>query len=396
MANVQKYTASASGALAAHYERRKDEQGGYIKLRNQDIDPAKSHLNYNLARQHDDGQMNFIKQRISEVRCQKRADVNVMCSWVVTLPTYHHTNPNMHVTPNREEIERLFFKSTYQFLADRYGESNVISAYVHKDEKTPHMHFSFVPVTEDKKRGCYKVSAKEVLTRQDLKTFHTDLERHLDTNDRNWHFNVINEATKDGNKEIAELKKQTAHAEVQQATQKATEAINNMNALERQKNTLQGEIESLQTVKEELTAAEVEALKGTKTITGALKGVSYIEYEALKATAVKVKSMEAERDRAEKRASAAEQKVKTAYADANAKLAAKIKEVENDRPSMKMYMEVDKLEKENKRLTILIEKIQNFLEKRFPQVYEALKNTLKNQSRSQEKNSRNRGSDRER
>ena len=42
------------------------------------------------------------------------------------------------------------------------------------------MHFAFVPVTEDK-RGGEKVSAKEVITKNDLKTFHTDLERHLDS-----------------------------------------------------------------------------------------------------------------------------------------------------------------------------------------------------------------------
>lgn len=333
MANAQKYTRAACGHLAAHYERRKDEKGEYVKFGNQDIDPQKSHLNYNLAPRRGLEQIDFIRQRTTEARTLKRDDVNVMCSWVVTLPEYRHHNQNIHVSPDKEQVERLFFERTYQFLCDRYGEQNVISAYVHKDEKTPHMHFAFVPVTEDKKRGGEKVSAKEVITKNDLKTFHTDLEHHLDSF-RDWHFEVVNEATKDGNKEIAELKKQTAHEEVLKAQQ-----------------------EALQTEKEVLTAAEVEAIKGEKTLLGGLKGVTHKEFEAVKRTAVAVESMTAERDqalaraeRADLRATAAEAKVKTAYEDANRQLQAKIREVEQDRPSMKAQMEIVQLRKENQTL----------------------------------------------
>ena len=108
-----------------------------------------------------------------------------------------------------------------------------------------------MPVTEDKKRGGEKVSAKEVITKNDLKTFHTDLERHLDSF-RDWHFEVVNEATKDGNKEIAELKKQTAHEEVLKAQQEALQARQralqeqeSIKPLVEQKNALRGENRSL-------------------------------------------------------------------------------------------------------------------------------------------------------
>jgi uncharacterized protein YpbB len=43
------------------------------------------------------------------------------------------------------------------------------------DEVQPHMHFAFVPVTKDKKKGNFKVSVKEVITKSDLKSFHQDL-----------------------------------------------------------------------------------------------------------------------------------------------------------------------------------------------------------------------------
>ena len=102
---------------------------------------------------------------------------------------------------------------------------------------------------------------------------------------------------------------------------------------------------------------EVEAIKGEKTLLGGLKGVTHKEFEAVKRTAAAVESMTAERDqalaraeRADLRATAAEAKVESAYADANRQLQAKIREVEQDRPSMKAQMEIVQLRKENQTL----------------------------------------------
>lgn len=67
MANAQKYTRAACGHLAAHYERKKDEKGEYIKFGNQDIDPQKTHLNYNLAPRRGLEQIDFIRQRTRSV-----------------------------------------------------------------------------------------------------------------------------------------------------------------------------------------------------------------------------------------------------------------------------------------------------------------------------------------
>lgn len=409
MANAQKYTKSACGHMTAHYERAKDENGEYIKFGNQNIDPSRTHLNYNLApfRVSDgvsggSGQIDFIRQRTTEARTLNRADVNVMVSWVVTLPKYQKivTDPNIaHVSFDKDMAERLFFQRTYDFLADRYGEKNVVSAYVHMDEVTPHMHFAFVPVTEDKKRGGEKVSAKQVVDRKDLQTFHTDLERYLDSF-HDFHFEVVNEATKDGNKEVAELKKQTAHEEVLKAQQEAVEARQralqeqeSIKPLVEQKNSIRGEIEALQTEKEQLTTAEVEAIKAEKTLLGGLKGVTYKEFEAVKRTALAVDSISAERDqavaraeRADLRATQAEAKVERAYADANRQLQAKIAEVEQDRPSLKMTQENIQLRKENQSLKTenstlqskvadlegMVRRLLQVIREKLPEVYAAL------------------------
>lgn len=211
MANCQKYTKAATGHLTKHFERAKDVNGDYIKFGNQEIDTEKSDQNYNLAPGHN--QIEFIRQRCGEVQCLNRKDVNVMCSWVVTAPK------NLD-----QGEEKAFFKHTYDFLAKRYGEKNVISSYVHLDEKSPHMHFAFVPVAMDKNKGIEKVSAKEVITRNDLQSFHKDLEKHLERA-LGHEVDILNEATKEGNKSIDELKRGTAIKEVSAIKQKVSKIV---------------------------------------------------------------------------------------------------------------------------------------------------------------------------
>lgn len=223
MAHVAKFTTASTGHLSAHFERRKGDDGQYIKFGNQNIDLSKSGMNYNLAPNRKQGRVEFIRQRLKEVRCQKRDDVKVMCSWVITMPKEYGRVDNLLCSIDHKKLENLFFERTYQFLSARYGEANVISSFVHKDEVSPHMHFSFVPCTEDKKRGGLKVSAKEVLTKRDLQTFHTNLEQYLD-HFHDWNFEVVNEATKDGNKTVTALKKETAHKEIAESQKRAQEA----------------------------------------------------------------------------------------------------------------------------------------------------------------------------
>ena len=164
MAHVQKFSKSAVAGLSSHIERKT------LNHSNEDIDTDKSDLNYDLCEK--EGTMNErLADRLEDVHCLNRADVKVMADWVLTLPQ------NLKELP--EESQKQFFEQSYEFLSDRYGKENVLSAMVHNDETTPHMHFSFVPVTFDEKKQHHKVSAKEVLTRQDLKTFHQALDKRL-------------------------------------------------------------------------------------------------------------------------------------------------------------------------------------------------------------------------
>jgi hypothetical protein len=196
MAHVQKFTKTAAGHMFKHFERAKNEQGEYIKFANQSIDLSKSDLNYNLAPERNMSQGDFVKKRCTDdgVRCMNRKDVNVMCSWIVTAP---------QKLP--EENHRQFFEEAYKFLSNRYGEENVVSAFVHNDETQAHIHFAFVPVITDKKRDGFKVSAKELVNKSDLLKFHPDLSKHM-ISVFGYDIGVENGATALGNQTVEQLK----------------------------------------------------------------------------------------------------------------------------------------------------------------------------------------------
>lgn len=282
MAHVMKFTKAACGHMFKHYERAKDKEGEYVKFENQDIDTTKSYLNYNLAPMQINGQGEFVKERCSEVKLQNRKDVNVMCSWVVTAPK-----------EIREDETETFFKETYKFLSERYGKENVVSAYVHMDETTPHIHFAFVPVVTDKKKGIQKVSAKEAIDRNHLRAFHTDLSVYMEkVFGRD--VGILNEATVEGNKTIEELKRGTLIEQAQEAhkiIEKAEELqsllpnlINDKSELERNIKALRGELEKVEG--KILTAKQVNAIDGKIPLLGdKIKDVTYKEYFDLKKTA---------------------------------------------------------------------------------------------------------------
>ena len=112
MAHLEKYTAAATGHMLAHYDRTHSSSTSCI-------DESRTALNYDLAEIDQPlPPLDFLHKRMSEIKVLKRADINVMCDWIVTAPK--------ELTP--EELP-LFFNETYKFLNGRYGKENVISAY---------------------------------------------------------------------------------------------------------------------------------------------------------------------------------------------------------------------------------------------------------------------------
>ena len=197
-----KYKRGAVGHMLRHYDRT---AAGHTS----DIDVNRSFDNYNLCTGAGSG-LERLRACVGTVnnkgwaKCQQRSDVNAMCDWIVTMPK--------DLSP---EYEERFFQAAYNYLANRFGVENgknIVSAFVHKDEVTPHMHFAFVPVVADKKKNRYKVSAKEAVTVADLRTIHKSMQQAL-THELGVAVNLLNGATKFGNRTIAQLKAVTAAKE---------------------------------------------------------------------------------------------------------------------------------------------------------------------------------------
>lgn len=164
MAHVEKFQAAALGRMCGHYERRAEIDHGYKR---ENIDNERSWLNYNLGPQRPESQVEFINDRIDSLNLKRRPrkDAVRMCDCVITMPK--------SFDPSRQ---REFFNAAYAFLSQRYGEENVVSAWVHRDEAMPHMHFAWVPVTQDG-----RLSAKTVVNRLNLKTLHPDMQVAMET-----------------------------------------------------------------------------------------------------------------------------------------------------------------------------------------------------------------------
>lgn len=277
MAHLKKYTKMTMGHMMAHYER------SATHISNENLDSTRTHLNYNLAcEQQPESPIDFIHGRLKEVRVLNRKDVNVFCDWVVTAP---------------KDLESAdysqFFKSTYDFLENRYGKANVIGAWVHMDEVTPHMHFAFLPVCLDKKKGDFKLSAKEVITRNDLQTFHNDLQRTLER-EMGKSVNVLNEATREGNVAVAELKKRGAKQRLDELAQEKEKIAREKKAVNQKFRQVQKANEQVNQSKEEVAAIMGKMERSLITKDPVFKGVSTAELKRMALQASQTAEMKLE------------------------------------------------------------------------------------------------------
>ena len=129
-----KHKGCPSGALEAHHERKKERYAS-----NPDIDTERSKYNFHTIKPKE-RYSRFIKHRIEESGCRTRKDSTRFVDTLVT------ASPEFFKGKSTQETA-AYFKWATEFLADRVGRENIISAVVHMDEKTPHLHLTFVPLT---------------------------------------------------------------------------------------------------------------------------------------------------------------------------------------------------------------------------------------------------------
>lgn len=140
-----KYKGPEIGQIEAHNERKKEKYAS-----NPDIDTSRSHLNFHLV--HPERKYRAEAERqIAQAGCRTRKDSVRVVETLVT------ASPGFFKGKKQAEV-RAFFEEAVRFIERRQPKDTIISAVVHMDEKTPHMHLSFVPLTKDG-----RLSAKDIV-----------------------------------------------------------------------------------------------------------------------------------------------------------------------------------------------------------------------------------------
>lgn len=204
--HVEKYKANGVYNVLKHDEPSK------ARAKQEHVDNDRTDLNYNLLDNDLSGFEIYKKEFESgKFSCQKRADVNTLCSICLTAP---------EGLPEAREAE--FFTCACNFFYNRYYPSPPVSAWVHKDEQgRPHLHYKFIPLAEGKKG--LRVNAAAVINKADLCNLHTDLQNYI-KEEMGLDLPIINGVTAIGNKTVQELKAETLQKEVE-ALEKKVQAL---------------------------------------------------------------------------------------------------------------------------------------------------------------------------
>ena len=147
-----KYKGPEIGRIEAHNERTKETYAS-----NPDVDLSRSKANFHLV-EPERAYRAEAERQIAAAGCRTRSDS------VRVVEALFTASPEFFQGKKPDEI-RAFFQEAMDFLTTYQAKETIISAVVHIDEKTPHMHLSFVPLTADG-RLCAKeiVGNKKKLT----------------------------------------------------------------------------------------------------------------------------------------------------------------------------------------------------------------------------------------
>ena len=141
-------------------ERENERDENYISD-NPQIDRARTKNNYRLVSSYGT-YTEFINNRLRELNLSPRKDAVVMNSFVV--------GSDKTFFDKLSKMQRyIFFENCAKFFAERYGEKNIISAVVHLDETTPHMHLNLMPITSDR-----RLCSKQLFDKPQLQKLQTD------------------------------------------------------------------------------------------------------------------------------------------------------------------------------------------------------------------------------
>ena len=149
---------------------------------------------------------------------------NVMCEFIIT------SDKEFFKSIGEEETKR-YFQTAYKFVANykNLGEDFIVSAKVHNDESTPHMHIVFIPVVHKNKNGneISKIACSEYWKGKDsykklqdsFYSYMTKSGFNLERGNKEENEHIpIEKLKKITNYEVQEMFKETTHYEQEKTT----------------------------------------------------------------------------------------------------------------------------------------------------------------------------------
>ena len=143
----EKLTKSQAIGICVHNDRKAKNHS------NKEIDISKSVLNYYFKKNESSYTKEFDKlKKKYNLQGQIRSNSIIMCEMIFT------SDKEFFDTIGMEETKR-YFEESYKFICNykNLGEKNIISAVVHFDETTPHMHLIYIPVIHTKDKDGHEI-----------------------------------------------------------------------------------------------------------------------------------------------------------------------------------------------------------------------------------------------
>ena len=335
VARMQKMKSGNLGGAYRHNERIFENHS------NKDIDPEKTHLNYELTdRDRSIPYDRQIKQYINDNKISKRAlrkDAVLCNEWIITSDKAFFEN----MSP--EQIKN-FFETAKNFFAERYGNSNIAYAMVHLDESTPHMHLGLVPMQNG------KLSSKSLFgSRDQLKEIQEAFPKYL--NEHGYNLQRGESDSKKKHLETAEFKEKQRLLD--DTDKKIVDKTEKLKQLEKEKDALLDDIAVLESIQ----PLQIEEMKKDKLVRRTFDGKLKMDKETYDRLFHTVSQHALDNNRLRHENSNLEQKLQQSLSKQNnlAKKLMKSDHILSENRTLKS--EVDNLKHANKKLNESIKRL---------------------------------------
>ena len=179
--DVQKFNVKGCYRILEHATRYKDT-GKDVNYSNPDIDKNRTQENYHVGIERNNiyGYLKDTVKKYDAITPPRRVKKDR-----VVLTGFCFTVPAEIANTNKEQE---YFEHCYNWLKKQFGEDNIITADVHRDEihqywdnqkniwteSRAHMHAGVIPCTQQKGVNC-----KNFMNRDSMKHWHDDLDKYI-------------------------------------------------------------------------------------------------------------------------------------------------------------------------------------------------------------------------